>query len=110
MKVISEFRDGGRAVDVEMLDVDIRSNLLNELLRRAVERIAENRVGLLPGNRPADEDDAAHVIVERADDGEAVTGGDRRDAILGRAENELLAGAFDGKEGQHRPAGAEHHR
>ena len=93
-----------------MLDVNIRTDLLNQLLGGAVERVAENRIGLLARDGAADEDDAAHVIVERADDCEAMTDRDRRDSIFRRAENEFLAGAFDGEEGQHRPPDADDHR
>ena len=49
------------------------------------------------GNRAAHQDDAAQVIVERADDREPVAGRDRRNPVFRRAENEFLAGAFDAR-------------
>ncbi len=93
-----------------MLDVDIRSDFQNQQLRRAVERVAEHRVRLLPRHRSAYQHDAANVVVEGAEDREVVTSGDRGDSIFRRAENELLSGALDCEERQHRPTGTNDER
>ena len=79
--------------------------LLNQLLGGYVERITENRVGA--GGGPACTRTTPRMIVERADDRQAMRG-DGGNSIFRRAKNELLA-APRRRGREHRPASTDDH-
>src|SRR5262245_27262600 len=66
LEVLTQFSNRGRSVEIEVLDVRIVANVLQQLLRRGVQRIAVNGVGHLLRYGSADENDAADVIVDGA--------------------------------------------
>ena len=85
----ADFRDDRRAVDVEVDDVRIGTDLVHQLVAVDVELITADRVVMLPGHRPAHEEDAVVVEIDRLDDRQAVTARDRRHPVGRRTENEL---------------------
>ena len=94
LRAASNLGNDRGAVDVEMLDIRVRPDRLDQLLRRGIERIALHRVGLLLRDGTHHERDAVNVFVERADHRQAVTAHDGGNAIFRGTEDELLAGCL----------------